>query len=90
MSGSWKTSPTSRWKRKESSPAATAAMSWPRARIVPSVGPRCRRAACSRVDLPLPLAPQQHHLLARVDVQVDAVERDLPAVVEIAHAAQVK
>ena len=90
MSGSWKTSPTSRWKRNASLPAATAATSRAQRPHRPAGRPDDPVEQLEQGRLAAPVGAEQHDLLAGPDVEVDAVERDLPARVDVADAAQVE
>ena len=88
MSGSWKTRPTSRWKRNASWPAATAATS----------RPERLHLAIARADDPVEqleqrrlaaaVGAEQADPLAAVDVEVDPIEGEVLARVDVADAAQ--
>ncbi len=58
--------------------------------MVPAVGATIPSRSLSRVDLPEPLAPSSADPLAALDPQVDPVERDLAAAVDVAHAVQLE
>ena len=56
----------------------------------PRSGAMIPSRSLSSVDLPEPLAPEQRDPLAALDAQVDPVERDLPAAVQVADAVELE
>ncbi len=90
MSGSWKTRPTSRWKRKPSSPCGDGGYIPAQRPHRPVRGPHDAVEKLEQGRLAAAVGAEQDDPLARPYPQVDAVEGDLPARVDVANLAQLE